>query len=152
MPGTVVKTDLGKVALRFRKRAQAVGPEIERAMRETVKSAKEAAVGFSSARAYNPKRDKTHPYSRRRPHPPLPPFIINAQSGQLRRSWRTRVQRTSRGVTGTLYNTAPHAGAFSGQPTRTMIARPILQEVRKVVGPKRRRLERDAVRRALSKR
>lgn len=152
MPGRAVTTNAGNIALKFRRRADGLKTEVEKELRATMKDAKKIAIGYSSARAYNPKRDKTHPYGRTNPHPPLPPFLANIQSGTLRGSWKTRVQRTPFGWRGTLYNTAPHARNFGGQPTRRMIGRPLFPEIQKAMGPKRRRRMRMAVRRSLGKR
>lgn len=152
MPGKVITTNAGNLALRFRRRREALPGEVDRALRDTLTSAKAAAIGFSSAKAYRPKRDKTHPYARRAPHPPLPPFLVNVQSGRFRSSWKTRLSKSGKGYRATLYNTAPYSGSFNGEPTRTMIARPILAHVIETIGPQRRKRMQSAVRRAMSKR
>lgn len=61
--------------------------------------------------------------------PPLPPWIINEQTGLFRRSWQIRA-RVSRGVlTVEAENTAPHARFLLGG-TRRMIARPFMERLR----------------------
>jgi hypothetical protein len=152
MRGKVLTTNAGSLALRFRRRASAIRNELEIAERLNLAEAKRAAVGYSSARAYNPRRTKLRPYSIRKPLPPLPPFLANKQSGRFNQSWKTTVRRTSRGITATLYNVAPYSGVFDGKPHGYMIARPILQEVNKVILGDRRRRMRNAVRKGLSKR
>jgi len=70
-----------------------------------------------------------NPYARRLPvnSGPLPDYVINSQSGDLRASWVTRAQKTSKGWTVTLYNTSDHARYMMG--TRSMRFRPILEEI-----------------------
>ena len=70
-----------------------------------------------------------NPYARRLPinSAPLPDYVINMQSGELRASWMTRVQKTRMGWTVTLYNTSDHAKFLMG--TRNMRFRPIFKEI-----------------------
>ncbi|SRR6266511_3332041 len=69
-----------------------------------------------------------HPYSRRRPHPPAAPYIVNVQSGQFRRSWRVKARMQGGDLEIIVDNTAPYARyLFDG--TSRMIARPIRERV-----------------------
>lgn len=145
-------TNAAQVAVRMAKRAQSVRGGLKEANRQTVEEAKAVAVRLSSARAHNPKRDRTGPYSRRHPHHRLPAFMVNRQSGEFARSWKVRYQGGRLLLRGVLYNDSGHAGFFDGNPTRWMVARPILAQVNRSILGQHRRRTRDAVRRGLGKR
>jgi hypothetical protein len=151
MAGKVFTTNAGHIALRFRKRAEAIPKALEDAERETLKRAKKLAEEHSSGTAYKMGRDKPAPYSRRENRPPGDPAIANVQRGRLRRGWRTKTTRTGKGITGTLYNVDRAGRFFTGKATRTMIARPLLQSVNKQIAREKRKLERQAVNKALRK-
>ncbi len=65
-----------------------------------------------------------HPYSRRNPHPPQDPAIINLQSGEFLAGWETLAQqRAGDALRTAAINTAPYSG-YLDQGTRLMIRRP----------------------------
>jgi hypothetical protein len=134
MAGRVVVTNAGSLALRYRVRAAAITPAMVAAERKNMEIAKKIAIENSSGRFYRlggilVGKKRIYPYSRRTPQPPGPPHIANVQSGQMAASWRTQVQATADQIVSTLYNTSDHSRFFNGQPTRYMIARPLLQDV-----------------------
>lgn len=149
MPGKTLTTNAGSVAKRMLHRAQSIRGGLEKANRETLEEARKTAVGFSQGRSYDPRRDKSRPYSLRRPHPRLPAFIVNKQTGEFERSWKTDHSGSGFLFRGRLYNDSRQAAFFAGQPTRWMIGRPILQEVNKVILGKRRSRMRQTVREGL---
>ena len=109
----------GKTEERFRRAAKAHG--------EKMKFVAEAlSAGPLTTMAL---RKLGNPYARRLPvnSGPLPDYVINSQSGDLRASWVTRAQKTSKGWTVTLWNTSDHARYMMG--TRNMRFRPILEEI-----------------------
>lgn len=80
-----------------------------------------------------PQKVKRNPYSRRNPHPPVPPQFINVQSGRLRRGFRfeSRVSPTGRTVTVTMANPSMHfyfivSSTAHGSQQR-MMPRPFLE-------------------------
>ena len=109
----------GKTEERFRQAAQA----------HALKMKEVAEVLSAGPLTTNALRSLGHPYARRLPinSGPLPDYIINSQSGDLRASWVTRAQKTRIGWTVTLYNTSDHARFMMG--TRSMRFRPILEEI-----------------------
>ena len=109
----------GKTEERFRRAAQAHAAKM-----------KFVAEALSAGPlTTNALRSLGHPYARRLPinSGPLPDYIINTQSGDLRASWVTRAQKTSKGWTVTLWNTSDHARFMMG--TRNMRFRGILEEI-----------------------
>jgi hypothetical protein len=152
MPSGVRITKGKNLSMVYRRRGKAITPALKKAMRETLADARHAAEGLTNARAYNmgnPAQVRLRPYSRRRPRPPLPPGIINKQSGEFHRSWRTVTNAKGRTLSGTLYNVARHP-----IESRFTIPRvkPLFALIRKTAGPKYRQRVRRAVREALSKR
>jgi hypothetical protein len=121
--------DASQLAAVYRLRAARMGALSEAAARQNVEALKLKAVELSSANAYRPANDKTRPYSRKSPHPPLPPQFVNVQSGQFRAGWQTRTYRQGGDLMGELSNQSPHARFFGGEATKAMIGRPILNAV-----------------------
>lgn len=70
-----------------------------------------------------------HPYSRRAPHPPAPPSIINVQSGLFARSWRIAARVRGLTLNVEIENTAPYARYLLRGTTR-MIERPYERALR----------------------
>lgn len=132
-----------------KRRALLLVKRAEEAERANVEAMRKLAVENSSGTAYNPSLDRSRPYARRAPHPPLPPWIANVQTGLLRAGWRTETTRQGADIRADLFNVAPESRFFGGEPTRTMIARPLLQNVvERSRKPAFQRMT-DAVRRAL---
>lgn len=67
-----------------------------------------------------------HPYSPRVNAPPLPPYIINMQTGQFYKGWRLRLAPNWAMVE---HNEVSHRYWIMSSPTALMIARPIFQKV-----------------------
>lgn len=151
MPGETVKTNAGNLAARMQKRAKAISDEAMKAERQNLEAAKGYAELLSSG-GFHRTKSGDPPYSRQNPHPPAPPAIVNVQTGLLRRSWQTRLQQAAGKISGSLFNTAPYAGFFNGQPTARMIGRPILQETAKWLRGKRLQRMRGAVTKAMRQR
>lgn len=110
--------------------------------RKTGQFALEAARRFSSG-PYTTAQlvAMKHPYARRLPRPPLPPEVINRQSGDFYRGWRLTGEAT-------LTNTSRHAiYLFTG--TRRMIRRPILEKIASEVKGQRHTLYKAAIVKAL---
>jgi hypothetical protein len=130
-------SDLGKLTVRVRQRAQEMGRAVLRVEVANQRQLKAAAITLSSGpystAALQEMRKDNHgrgPYSRVSPNPPAPPFIINKQSkgfGSISQMWQTRLTNTPDGTQVTLYNTSPHMSMFRG--TLYAIPRPILQAV-----------------------
>jgi hypothetical protein len=141
-----------QAAREIRRRGVALKRALRRAETASLAEAKAFAVTLSSG-PYRPKtlRQMGRPYAKRAPHPPLPPFFINVNSGLLRRSWRSRTGSWNGGsLTSTLYNVAPEATYFDENAypggTRAMIARPIQDYIRRKQRPLRLRRLEEAVR------
>ncbi len=77
-------------------------------------------------------RQMGHPYSRRRPAPPMHPAIINVQTGRFRNSWRIEARLTGTRLQLSVDNTSPEA-RFLLHGTRKMIARPYEQALKNLV-------------------
>lgn len=84
-----------------------------------------------------------HPYARAHPHPPLPPYIINRQSGAFYAGWMK--------VGNKLVNVAPHSRYLLRGGTRYMIDRPILERIQAEVNQRQSSLVRQKIREALLK-
>lgn len=111
----------GQTEERFRQVAQAQA----RAMKAAAERLSRGSLSTATLRRMG------HPYSRRFPAGAAgqPDAVINRQTGRLAASWKTRVQKTARGYTLTLWNDAPEAKFMMG--TKSMRARPILEVVLK---------------------
>lgn len=118
---------------RSRQRVSLMTRNIYRAERANAEAYKRRAIQLSSGTystawlQQQARRRHAGLYSVASPAPPDSAFIINAQSGSLRRHWQTRLVVTADGTSITLYNTDPAAKFMVGTPT--MILRPILQAV-----------------------
>lgn len=71
-----------------------------------------------------------HPYARRRPRPPLPPGVINVQSGLFRRSWHVEAHLRGARMEVSIENRAPYA-RYLLEGTRRMIPRPYEEALRR---------------------
>jgi hypothetical protein len=81
-----------------------------------------------------------HPYAKRNPRPPLPPYIINRQTGRFEESWKINPpRRTSKGFVSSIENTAPYAGMLMQPgPKAPYIRRPFDDYLRRQMGRIRR--------------
>ena len=127
MADVKITTNAKELEARMVRRAALFAKQVEAAERRNLEDMKKEAVSLSSGAAPSP--DPSRPYARRAPHPKLPPFIVNVQKGVFRRSWQTSLTNTAGNLVGRLFNTAFYSRFFDGNPTRHMIARPILQAV-----------------------
>lgn len=96
-------------------------------MRRALAEARRISSGPYSTRTL---RRMGHPYSRRRPHPPLSAYHINVQTGRFRAGWRVvgPIKR-SEGIAAALVNESAHAG-FLRLGTTRMIPRPFERHMR----------------------
>ena len=138
------------LAARLRSAGPAISAALLTAEAITVKEALAAAVRLSSGgHSLAQLRAAGHPYARRAPDPSFDASVINVQSGEFLRAWRSAGPSLVGGVVKSrvVNNSAP-AKYMGG--TRTMIARPIDRAIRAAVSPDRnRRLAR--LRRAVRK-
>lgn len=99
------------------------------AMKTTVALAVREAQRLSSG-AFKSKGE----YSRRNPHPPFDPAIINAQSGEFRSAWRGLTLISSTTVTGRVINASLKAD-WLDKGTPKMISRPIRLKLEAFAAP-----------------
>ena len=128
--GASFVTNAGNLAARKRILAGKTEESFRQAAKSHVLKMKAVAEALSAGPlTTNALRSLGHPYARRLPinSGPLPDYIINTQSGDLRASWVTRAQKTRIGWTVTLWNTSDHARYMMG--TRNMRFRGILEEI-----------------------
>lgn len=115
----------GKTAQSFRKAAELYAAEEKRcAVLLSSGPLKAAAL----ARMGHPYRLSLAPGSAG-----LPDYIINRQSGDFARGWRTRVTLSGRSWLATLYNVSPHARYMMG--TDKMRERLIAEQVQRMMKP-----------------
>lgn len=89
-----------------------------------------------------------HPYSKKHPHPPMHPGVINVQRGVFRASWRRKIGGWKGGtLKSTLSNASEFAHRMRG--TKLMIERPIWKLIADAVRPVRNKKMRAALRRAI---
>jgi hypothetical protein len=127
-----------------------LSPAIQRAENDVMDYARKKAIEYSSNTAYKlPSRKGYAPYRKGggKGTPPLPSFQINMQSGAFSRSWYVNTQKTPQGYTSSIWNDRPYAKYMRG--TSKMIARPILQKVGEDVRKYRRKVEPEAIRKAM---
>ena len=122
-----ITTNAGELEAKMIRRAVLLKQQIEAAERRNLEALQALAVQNSSGAAPSP--DPSRPYSRRRPHPLLPPYIVNVRTGVFRASWQTSLLWEGGNLVGRLFNIDPKSVFFNGLPTSRMIARPILQNV-----------------------
>lgn len=134
------------LAATMRRRVNRLPVKFAAADLRTAQKAKELARTFTSAPRMSRTEKKSHPYARRSPHPPLPPYMVHRESGRLEAGWKVR----QTGKVTVLYNDAAIAGFFNGQPTKTMMGRPVVQEVARRIRPERMREGVKAMREVLS--
>ena len=122
---------------------------VAQAMKQNAKVVKTKARQFTQRRFYSLKqlREMGHPYATRDPRPPVKPWIINRQTGDVHDKWRVHYQRTRDGARATVSNTSAHAKYLRG--TRVMIVRGVLEEAIKRTKAERDRNVRNARRRGL---
>lgn len=99
---------------------------------------RQARVSSSGPYSLAMLRRMGHPYSRRRPRPPMDPGIVNRQTGRFLRAWgRSDAHWDSGRRTVNVANFSDRAEYMFG--TRRMIARPIWRQIvrrtEKAVGP-----------------
>lgn len=102
---------------------------LERAIRENAELLVQQCEMFSGTQYYSTAELAAmgHPYATREPNPPMPPFLINKQSGALNEAWNMNTQRTVDAVMAVIWNAAPYSGYMEGPPyTSLMIRRPIV--------------------------
>ena len=141
-----------KFAMTIHRIAAALRTEIIAAEALTLEQARDALIKRSSGTITTKAlRTMGHPYAVRDPQTPLDPSLINAQSGDFKRSWKkTGPKSTIAGVVSSVVNTDPKAKYMFG--TRKMVARRVDIYVAAQMAPRRRfHLDR-GVRRALRKR
>ena len=118
-----------QIAAKYRRIAQAIPKELGDAEKttaqETLKVAQELSSGTHRARRGD------HPYARRRPHPPAPPYLINIQTGQFLEGWKIQsLENPQSGkITHSVVNATRQAAFFTKKGTRTMIGRPIASDI-----------------------
>jgi hypothetical protein len=104
-------------------------------LKEEARIIREKAVDQSSFTAY-PRYVVPGPYGLGdaggkgdKPRPPMPtkPWEANVHDHGLQKGWRTRVNVSADGGNVLVYNIAPYAGFFTGEPTSRMVGRPVLQ-------------------------
>jgi len=104
-----------EIAKEIRKRANALRTEAEAGIKEmaavTMAQAKKDSLGpYTTPMLVR----MGHPYAKRDPRPPMPPFYINIQTGNLYRSWQKRYGASAGAYQGTIlatvFNTSPEAG------------------------------------------
>jgi len=135
-----VSGNIRSYQLRYTQRARAVTPEVNRAVAEVgtaaMKTARELSSGPLSLKEL---RRMGHPYARRRPFGPgiTSPWLINAQSGTFRASWRLVMRTNAKSVSVSVKNVDPKAKKWlTGAGTRKMVGRPILGEIAKRIHPR----------------
>jgi hypothetical protein len=111
-------------------KAKGLPEEARRAMVQSgallLKSARAHSEGPYSAAAL---AAMGHPYSRRRPRPPLDPAVINVQTGRFLGSWSWELPQARGGdLTTTVRNNDPKADELATGTSR-MIARPLPEKV-----------------------
>lgn len=115
-----------------------------------VKLAQEASSGPYSSKVL---AEKGHPYSLRNPNPPQDPAIVNFQTGDFFRGWKSRVPRVQGGnIVSKIVNIDPKAqdvaqGISTGR--KLSVPRPIVNHIMKQLRPIRLRRLQQAVRSAL---
>ncbi len=136
-----------EIALRLRRRAQALEQAVRQAEKQSAEEALKLARFYSTGMFSSRQLEKLgHPYSRRRSNPPQDAAIINYHRGVFYRGWKIRPTRKSgTGLVTTLYNDSPVA-RFLLKGTRFMIPRPILARIRERLKNTRRRLLAQALR------
>ena len=97
------------------------------AERKTVRDANKKAVQLSSGPGY-----VGHPYSRKASSPPDNPEIINVQSGDFRKDWRSACSATGDGIQGQISN-RNRVADWLDKGTRLMIPRPIRHAITQFV-------------------
>ena len=107
---------------------------INKTAREGVQVARQLSSGKYSLVQL---RRMGHPYSKRNPRPPQDRGIINAQTGQFRAAWEYEKSRSyfAGNVAGFIVNQSDRAQWLTGQPTDTMIGRPIENRIRRRIEP-----------------
>lgn len=135
-----VSGNIRSYQLRYTQRARAVTPEVNRAVAEVGTAAMTTARELSSGPlSLKELRGMGHPYARRRPFGPgiTSPWLINAQSGTFRASWRLVMRTNAKSVSVTVKNTDPKAKKWlTGAGTKKMVGRPILGEIAKRIHPR----------------
>lgn len=146
-----------EAAREIERRKKALVKELLRAQNQTLKD----GLTYAKAASQGPYKQKQldamgppGPYSKRRPHPPADPAIINKQTGRLWRSWKMDSAFLWGGsILGRFYNTSPEAEDFDEDEARHhnkfMMPRPIQKLLREAILRPRRQHLRDAVKKAL---
>jgi hypothetical protein len=107
------------------------------AERESCADARRVAIKYASGPIKQAQLTAMgHPYSRRRPRPPLPTFIVNVQSGRFRGSFSVKQQDVAGETWTNLLNSSPE-WAFLRAGTSRMLRRPLDVETAKAITVKR---------------
>lgn len=117
-----------EAAVELMRRAALVKANLRDAEGATLRQAQARAKLSSSGPFRQAALDRMgHPYAKRAPNPPLPPSVINVQSGRFRTGFRRRLGRWTNGnLSSTLTNVAPEAKfVLAPGGTRYMIERPL---------------------------
>lgn len=137
-------------AAEMRRRARALATEIKISETVSANVGKRIAVSLSQG-PYSSEMLAAmgHPYSKRRPNPPMPTYIINTQTGEFARSWKAEASRLNgSSLRARVLNTDPKGPELEAGPFLA-IARPMAPQIAKLLKPIRTRLLREAVRKAL---
>lgn len=141
-----MRVALAQAAQALQRKAEATIRQVraaeQRAAYEALQEARKLSSGPFSAGML---RAMGHPYSRRRPRPPLPAHVINVQSGRFRRAWRI----AGAGDRLRIVNASPAARFLSAGGTRRMIGRPVAAALAARVRERRLARLRDAMRQGL---
>lgn len=137
MPNIYLTDNSEHLALLWQQRISAFRREAFEAERESAQEAKRLAEHYSSGPYSQATLTRMgHPYARRAPSPPLPPYFMNRQSGQFFSGWRWYLLVSGDTISSGIWNHSEH-GKFLEWGTRLMIERPILEQVEKEMQPKR---------------
>lgn len=136
----------------LRQVARQIPIELRKAEAGNAKTARDIAVKLSSGTITTQKlRRMGHPYAVRDPQTPLRPDIINKQTGVFRDSWKAGQPETHFGALVTrVQNVASYSGFMRG--TRTLIPRPIVEEIEQELQPVRKERIQQAIKAALTPR
>ena len=136
---------LDELAARLRALPGKMQRNLAAAERKTQKQAYREAVNLSSGTETAQSLARAgHPYSRRAPNSAFDPAQINSRTGLFRSSWVSPPQVIAgRTILTTVLNLSPEAAYMEG--TKTMVARPIADEVMKRIEPDRQRRIADAI-------
>lgn len=117
--------------------AERVVPAVEEAHNHTLQQGMQEAVKISSGPYSTAQlRADNHPYAKRDPRPPLPAYIINAQTGEFLAAWGVNDPQTVGDVTSSsLINNSPHGSYLRSGDKSLMIERPVEAHLTEVMEP-----------------